>query len=64
MFGKYLVEDDEQTIKIKELLDWIDQIVYYLQNFNYSEEEEELMIKALDKISMKIDVLWNRKENI
>ncbi|MGI9554858.1 MAG: hypothetical protein ACR2M6_02685 [Vampirovibrionia bacterium] len=59
---KYLVHDDEQTIKIKELLDWIDQIVFCLQNFDYSVEQEELMIKALDKISIKIDVLWN-KEN-
>ena len=61
MIGKYLVQDDEQTIKIKELLDWIDQIVYCLQNFDTTEEQEELMIQALDKLSMKIDKLWNKK---
>lgn len=61
MIGKYLVQDDEQTIEIKQLLDWIDQIVYCLQNFNTTEEQEELMIQALDKLSMKIDKLWNKK---
>ena len=61
MIGKYLVQDDEQTIKIKQLLDWIDQIVYCLQNFDTTEEQEELMIQALDKLSMQIDKLWNKK---
>lgn len=61
MIGKYLVQDDEQTIKIKQLLDWIDQIVYCLQNFDMTEEQEELMIQALDKLSMQIDKLWNKK---
>ena len=58
MIGKYLVQDDEQTIEIKQLLDWIDQIVYCLQNFDTT---EELMIQALDKLSMQIDKLWNKK---
>lgn len=61
MIGKYLVQDDEQTIKIKQRLDWIDQIIYYLQNFDTTEEQEELMIQALDKLSMQIDKLWNKK---
>lgn len=61
MIGKYLVQDDEQTITIKELLDWIDQIVYCLQNFDTTEEQEELMIQALDKLASKIDKLWNKK---
>ena len=61
MIGKYLVQDDEQTIEIKQRLDWIDQIIYYLQNFDTTEEQEELMIQALDKLSMQIDKLWNKK---
>lgn len=61
MIGKYLVQDDQQTIEIKQRLDWIDQIIYYLQNFDMTEEQEELMIQALDKLSMQIDKLWNKK---